>query len=176
MWVFPKIVVPQNGWFIRENLIRIDDLWYHYFRKHPCHPQSNSTAWKISVHPKNALLHVIPVPSTPYRHGPKTASFFGVRFIQVPEKNHAPETPGGSSPWVTLEFLISNNIEQPWKYTWKLEPVFCPLFLGLNPPKEGRNSNQNNGHGFSYSITHLVFVLLLVSLVCCILSYEAPLA
>ena len=26
MWVFPKIGVPQNGWFIRENLIRTDDL------------------------------------------------------------------------------------------------------------------------------------------------------
>ena len=25
-WVFPKIVVPQDGWFIRETPIRIDDL------------------------------------------------------------------------------------------------------------------------------------------------------
>ena len=25
-WVFPKIVVPQNRWFIRENPIRLDDL------------------------------------------------------------------------------------------------------------------------------------------------------
>ena len=25
-WVFPKIVVPQNGWFIRENPIKMDDL------------------------------------------------------------------------------------------------------------------------------------------------------
>ena len=28
-WVFPKIVVPQNGWFIRENLIKMDDLGVH---------------------------------------------------------------------------------------------------------------------------------------------------
>ena len=26
IWVFPKIGVLQNGWFIRENLIKMDDL------------------------------------------------------------------------------------------------------------------------------------------------------
>ena len=26
MWVFPKIVVPQNGWFMMENPIKMDDL------------------------------------------------------------------------------------------------------------------------------------------------------
>ena len=25
-WVFPKIGVPQNGWFMMENLIEMDDL------------------------------------------------------------------------------------------------------------------------------------------------------
>ena len=25
-WVFPKIRVPQNGWFMMENSIKIDDL------------------------------------------------------------------------------------------------------------------------------------------------------
>ena len=33
--VFPKIMVPQNGWFIRETPIKMDDLGYPYFWKHP---------------------------------------------------------------------------------------------------------------------------------------------
>ena len=35
-WVCPKIGVSQNGWFIRENPIKMNDLGKHpYFWKHP---------------------------------------------------------------------------------------------------------------------------------------------
>ena len=30
-WMFPKIMVPQNGWFIRENPIKMDDLGVSLF-------------------------------------------------------------------------------------------------------------------------------------------------
>ena len=35
IWVFLKIGVPQNGWFMMENTIKMDDLGYHWFWKHP---------------------------------------------------------------------------------------------------------------------------------------------
>ena len=37
IWVFPKIVVPQNGWFIMKNPIKMDDLGfspYSWFNTH----------------------------------------------------------------------------------------------------------------------------------------------
>ena len=34
-WVFPKIGVPQNGWFIVEILIKLDDLGVPPFSEHP---------------------------------------------------------------------------------------------------------------------------------------------
>ena len=35
IWVFPKIGVPQNGWFIMENPIKLMIWGYHYFWKYP---------------------------------------------------------------------------------------------------------------------------------------------
>ena len=35
IWVFPKIGVPQNGWFIRETPIKMDDLGVTLFLETP---------------------------------------------------------------------------------------------------------------------------------------------
>ena len=38
-WVLPNIGIPQNGWFIMENLIKMDDLGVPQFSETPKWPQ-----------------------------------------------------------------------------------------------------------------------------------------
>ena len=39
IWMFPKIVVPQNGWLMMETPIKMDDLWVPLFLETPIYVQ-----------------------------------------------------------------------------------------------------------------------------------------
>jgi len=44
--MFPKIGVPQNGWFIMENPIKMDDLGVTSFLETPiCKPKMQEFKW-----------------------------------------------------------------------------------------------------------------------------------
>jgi len=51
--VFPKIVEPQNGWFIMENLIKMDDMEVPLFLETPIYlggiPGPLTVEWKMKV-------------------------------------------------------------------------------------------------------------------------------
>ena len=59
-WVFPKIGVPQNGWFIMKTLLKLMIWGYHYIWKHPYHPcKMHPCKSKSAIyveHPMNKLM------------------------------------------------------------------------------------------------------------------------
>jgi len=56
MWVFPKIGVPQNGWFNMKNPIKMDDLGGKPTIFGNTHVDNSSTAGLKKALPKRGFL------------------------------------------------------------------------------------------------------------------------
>ena len=63
IWVFPKIVVPQKGWFIMENPIKMDDLGAPPFKETSIYYPAIADFLVACLYVKGApsFGHVLPV-------------------------------------------------------------------------------------------------------------------
>ena len=72
IWVFPKIVVPQSGWFIIENPIKMDDLGVTLFLETSIYPPPDFLQRVIDIkrgfHPVELLRHETSGPNASDSH------------------------------------------------------------------------------------------------------------
>ena len=64
IWVFPKIGIPQNGWFILENPIKMDDLGVPLFSETSIYiymygKTHGLVIWALMMELKNCTLYVV---------------------------------------------------------------------------------------------------------------------
>ena len=113
IWVFPKIGVPQHGWFRMENPGKKWMIWgYHYFRKHPfpgwtknsCNHHGPSCLQQIFCGKKTSAPKILPKTSRDNRGEYQKGLKKQQKNINIPKKTNMT---GGEIPTI-WQRCISN--------------------------------------------------------------------
>ena len=165
IWVFPKIGVPQNGWFIMENLIKMDDLGLPLFLETPIlyqcfHPEKSHdhrprVCVPIKTLPRHAAAALWPrvanrcLWSLGQQGNPLMMRFkaLGVGAGEVVErKNYTPLTVDGRNPAGWWQDFFEENgmvfVEQCWTKHRKGQNHFETLNGSLHSSKTDIWSGQ----------------------------------